>query len=562
MTETGRTAPALHERLLQRVAVAAIALHAVAAWLGREVGMLVTQDDARYVLLARSLRSLGYRDLYSTDLPVHSLYPPGYPALLAPWGAVFGEGFATYIVLSVLLSAAALWLVFLALRKLVSVEFATLCVLALSTNTLLILRAGSVRSEVPFLFFVVLFAWAVAGDRISDRSLLIAAFAAIAGALTRSLGAALPLALLAHLLFERRYRATIAFAGAAALTVGVWHGWTLIAENSPAVPGYLQSAMGPGQQTTSFLHVQAARVVRNVSRYMTSLPGQLFPTIPGTPIDNAVGLLVWAVGLTVGGWHLRRRWRAVVSLLVITAGVLAIWPYNRSRFAEPLLPLVVPCLLIGVGVVVGRWRPSWGRPAMVGVGAVLVITGVVESARAVLARQTCGDFSLADPPACLPEDTRSFLQAVDYVDRRTPDDAVLVSAKPEPLFYYTGRRSISYSRVRGASPSTDFAALLRGLGVDYVLLGSVHFTEPAVLLARLQSSCEELAVERHFPPRTYLFRVLDGPGAIADLGAGTDLGAGPDLEAGADRDACAALEDYRESVVDTEIGRRLEEPDR
>lgn len=542
--ETGRARAAGRDSMLQRIVAIAIALHAVAAWLAREVGMLVTQDDARYVLLARSIRSLGYHDLYSTDLPVHSLYPPGYPALLAPWGAVFGEGFATYIVLSVLLSAAALWLVFLALRRLESGEFAALCVLVLATNSLLILRAGSVRSEVPFLFFVALFAWAVTGERISNRALVIAAVAAIAAALTRSLGAALPLALLAHLLLQRRYRASIGLAAAVALTVGAWHAWTLVADGSPAVPGYLQAAMGPAQEPSSFVQILANRIGRNVTRYLTSLPGQLFPTIPGTPIDNAAALAVWAVGLAVGAWHLRRRWRGAVLLLVITAGVLAIWPYNRSRFAEPFLPLIVACVLLGVRLAAARMRPSWGRPVMLAVGALMALTGIVESGQAVAARQSCGEFSLSDPPACIPEDTRSFLQAVDYVDRHTPEDAVFVSAKAEPLFYYTGRQSISYARVRGAPPSADFAALLRDLGADYVLLGSVHFTEPQVLLERLTSACDELAVEEYFPPRTYLFRVLDGP------------------QGSSGRAACAALEAYRVSVLRTDIGRRLETLDR
>jgi hypothetical protein len=525
----------------------AIALHAVVAWLSREVGLLVTQDDARYILLARSIRSLGYRDLYSVDLPIHSLYPPGYAALLAVWGAVFGEGFSTYIALSVILSAASLWLIFLALRRLESTEFATLCVLALSTNSLLILRAGSVRSEVPFMFLVAAFAWAVASERISGRYLTVAAVAAIAAALTRSLGAALPLALFAHLLLERRYRALLVFGGAALVTGGLWHGWTLIADQPSTVSGYFQAAVGPAQDTPSFLQVLINRIVRNLTRYLTALPGQLFPTIPGTPLDNGAALLVWTAGLAIGGWSLRRRWRPVVLILLISALVLAIWPFNRSRFVEPYLPLIVPCVLLGVGLLAGRWRASLKRPVMYAVGGIFVLTGVIQSGvlprstlRAQVASRACGEFSLSNPPACIPEDTRSFLQAVDYVNRRAPEDALFVSAKSEPLFYYTGRQSISYSVVRGTSPSTDFAALLRELGVDYVLLGAVHVTEPQLLASRLETACDQLSVEEFFPPRTYLFRVRESPE--------------PEPEGG----ACEGLEDYRETIADSDLMRRLE----
>ena len=530
---------ARNNRLLQGAVAAPIALHAAAAWLGREVGLLVAGDDARYILLARSIQSLGYRDLFNVDLPAHVHYPPGYPALLAAWGAVVGEGFSAYIALNVLLSAASLWVLFLALRKLESTEFATLCLLALSANSLLILRAGSIRSEVPFMFLVTLFAWAVASERISDRHLIVAAVVAIAAAFTRSLGAALPLALIAHLLLERRYRVLITFGGAVVLTVGIWHAWTLMADESPADIGYLQQVLLPAQDAPSFLQVLANRVARHVPRYLTSLPGQLFPTVSGTPLDNAAALLVWATGLVVGGWSLRRRWRPALLALVISALVLAIWPYNRSRFVEPYLPLIVPCLLLGVGLLVGRWRPSLKRPVMLAVGAILVLTGVVRSGRAVAARRDCGEFSLSDPPSCIPEDTRSFLQAVDYVNRRVPEDALFVSAKPEPFFYYTGRQSINNSIVAGISPSTDFAALLRELGVDFVMLGSVHFTEPLTLAPHLTSACDELSVEGYFPPRTYLFRVLDGP------------------ESDPERNACAGLEEYLEAIVDSDLGQRL-----
>jgi hypothetical protein len=556
--ETNGPAAGRSSKVLVGIVGVAVGLHAMAAWSARAIGLLVTQDDARYILLARSLRSGGYYDLFSVDLPVHTLYPPGYPALLAAWGALFGEGFSTFIVLSVLLSAASLWILFLALRRLVSQEFATLCVLTLAAHSALILRAGSVRSEVPFMFFLALFVWSVTHERASSRHLIVAAFAALAAALTRSLGAALPLALLLHLLLGRRYRALVAVGVAGLLTVGVWQSLTLFSAGEASPTTNYVSAVTAGWADPAGANVAQVvvdRIARNVSSYAKVLPGQLFPAIPGTPIDNAIALLVWTAALVAGGMLFLRRWRPVVLALAITALVLAVWPHRSGRFVEPYLPIIVPCVLLGSGYLAGRVKDSWRRPVMFALAGLFTLTGIVETTRAVRTRADCGEFSLESPPNCIPSDTRSFLRAVEYVDRELPEDALFVSAKPEPLYYYTGRQSINYRTVRSARASTDMSALLREHEVSHVLLGSVHFTEPEILEGRLTSMCEELSVEASFPPRTLLLALRDDDASGRGDAPGTGV---DDSPAPTERNACAALLGYRAANIghDFHLGRR------
>jgi hypothetical protein len=554
---TGRSS-----RVLLGIVGLAVGLHAVAAWLARAIGLLVTQDDARYILLARSLRSGGYYDLFSVDLPAHSLYPPGYPALLAVWGAVFGDSFDTLIALNVLLSAASVWIMFLALRKLVSTELATLCVLAVAANSALILRAGGVRSEVPFMFFLALFAWVVVNGRDSNRYLIVAAFAALAAALTRSLGAALPLALLLHILLARRYRVVVAFGVVAALTVGAWLSWTLLtAADAGPTTNYVRAAFGGWEDPAdaNVFQVLVDRVVRNVSAYAPVLPGQVFPTLPGTPIDNAVSIFIWLVGLASGAVLFLRRWRPVLLVLAITAPVVVLWPYMQGRFFEPYLLIIVPWVLLGWEHLAGRLRGSWRRPVVFALTVLMVLTGIVRTTRAVRARIDCGEFSLENPPPCLPEDTRGFLQAVGYVGRELPEDALFVSAKPEPLYYYTGRQSINYRTVRFAPSSLDMSAMLRERGVSHVLLGSVHFTEPESLERWLTTFCEELTVEASFPPRTLLLALRADSGLVDPeaTATGTD-----DSPLSAEPNACAALLEYRAANVGHDFGLRRRRPGR
>ena len=73
MMEANGPANERSSRVLVGIVALAVGLHAVAAWLARAIGLLVTQDDARYILLARTLRSGAYHDLFTVDLPAHSL---------------------------------------------------------------------------------------------------------------------------------------------------------------------------------------------------------------------------------------------------------------------------------------------------------------------------------------------------------------------------------------------------------------------------------------------------------------------------------------------------------
>ena len=66
------------------VVVAGLLLaHASLAWFNRTLTVGSLHDEGAYIMLARSLRSFQYRDVYLLGAPVHAQYPPGFPAMLA-----------------------------------------------------------------------------------------------------------------------------------------------------------------------------------------------------------------------------------------------------------------------------------------------------------------------------------------------------------------------------------------------------------------------------------------------------------------------------------------------
>jgi hypothetical protein len=515
----------LNDGLVWAIAFALLILHASLAWSGREIGVLTSQDDIRYLLLSRSLKSLTYRDLWLVGQPPHNIYPPLYPAFLAVWGAFSGGSFARLLVPSVMLSTAALGVAFMAIRRIWSPTGALLCLACLAVNPSLINRAGSVRSEGLFMLLVLLALWGLATRAPSRRLLWMVGLAAILAALTRTAGVSLLAAIAVLWLLERRHKAVLVLVAASGLTIGAWLIWSVLA---PAqFEGLNYFALATAEGDAGFLASMVDRVGRLVPNYGgLGTPWVLaLPTIGGTPLDNIFWAFVVGSGVFVGLVEMYRRWRVVVGFLLLYAVVILSWPFALSRLLEPAIPLLIPTLLLGLALMVRRYGRSWSLGVILAMSLILVSGGLARSIDHVRQRQSCGPFSLEDPPTCIQRDRASYLRALHHIGETIEQDALFLTAKPEVLFYYPGQKSILLESLFSTEPE-QFHSELVDRGVDYVLLGSVHVHEVEILADLLQAHCESFSVEGFFEPRTYLFRVRE-PGELA-RGAG----------------ACQAMEHY------------------
>jgi hypothetical protein len=239
------------------------------------------------------------------------------------------------------------------------------------------------------------------------------------------------------------------------------------------------------------------------------IPGLLpLPLTGSTKADNAVAAALVALGLAAGAVALIRAGMTVVPLyLVGHLALLAIWPYQMERYLVPLLVLIIPVTLGGLARVARRV----GDRTVVAVvaGAVLVSGGyaAVLDARFLTRQAPCTRNTERLPSGpCVTANQESFFAALAHIRKATPSDAVFFSAKPEPLFYYTGRRSLDLRPLAGGE--RDLWSYMRAEGVSWVLLGSLQYREWTQYPRLLTAHCERLAVERYFPPHTYLLRVI------------------------------------------------------
>ena len=493
------------------IALAAVVVHVLAAWLARPPGLLTGQDDAEYMILARSLRAGGYEELHRVDSPVHATYPPGYPALLAVWGTITRGGFDALVLLNVALSAATLLLLRRTLlRRGFDESVATGSVVVLALNPALVGYAGSVMSETPYILLTVACLLLLADARPTTRQLVFAGAAAILAALTRSIGVTLLAALGLYWLMERRWKTLATFVLASTLTVGAWLLWTLLAPEQYVGTSYVAD-LRTGATETSWSPGPLLRIPGHVAWYARAAVPWLLgvPTVAGTAVDNVVAVLVLAVLFGFGVWTFVRQWRLAALYIGAYGGLLALWLWRVDRFAVPLLPLIVPALLAGAYALGTRFRLR--RPGLLAAACALLLA-VAAGARTAADVATAArcDRSLALPdPQCLTPDRASFFDAVRWIGGNTADDDVVLAAKAAPLWLYTGRRSVGYGAALGADTAT-LLPYLRERGADYILLGALEQSEVWQLAPLLAGVCDRLTLRASFPPNTYLFAIPAG----------------------------------------------------
>ena len=457
----------LSARAAWLIAGALLVVHVALGWAGREIGLLTAQDDGRYMILARALAEGTYRDLYLIGTPLHAVYPPVYPAVLAAWGAVAGSDFGRLLLPSLLFSAGALGFVFAATRRLWSPVAALTCLACLAVNPWLVARAGSVRSEPLYMLLSMIALWGVVRAHPSARWIVVASGAAILAALTRTIGVTLVGALGLYWLYRRQWKPLVAFGVASGAAVGGWLLFTALAPNQLEGIHYFADMMPEGGD--GLLATLLDRLGRQVPGYaVKTVEAFAPPGIRGTPVDNLLWAIIIATGLSVGLFQLMRRWAPAALYLVLYGVVVLVWPYEHIRFIEPIIPLLFVAVFLGLDVTVGRFRPRWRRVAL-SVFAGFVLAGSVWGTRGYLAtRQDCGPFSLGDPPACLQPDRASYLRALDWVVRETDPDEVFLTLKPEPLYLYTGRRSVLFPVTPRHTPDRYVEGLV-SLGIDRII---------------------------------------------------------------------------------------------
>jgi hypothetical protein len=489
-------------------------LYALLTWRLRLPAPRLRNDDAQYILLARSLLDLHYRDLFLVGGPHHTQYPPGYPLVLAVLGSLFGERWDVFIAANVACALLALAILFDVARRVwtPTVAVAGLAVAALVPAWIYPYGpAINVLADGPYTALAFASLWILAVKPRSAPWMVAAAGLAIAAALTRSVGVTLVAAVGLLWLLERRWKAAAGLALAATLTVGAWLGWTLVADSDVVGRSYVADALfdgpaaGPAPRPPSVVSVLAIRLRNNLVGYGAREVPKAFglPFVEGTVLDNLLGAGLLATLIAAGALPLWRRWRGAAIYGASYGALLLAWPWVVPRFLVPVLPVMALTAVAGAATLARRTRVA---PALaLGAALMMIVPAAEQDLR--LTRAFADICQRHDPRgSCNRPAHEGYMEAVAFLRDSLPDGEAVASAKEATIAYLTGRDVLPLYAVLGGDPD-GLAARLRDRGVGYALLGSVGTSYDRRFQREVAEGCRGFRVVRAFRSQALLVRV-------------------------------------------------------
>ncbi|HAH08440.1 MAG TPA: hypothetical protein DCM05_18255 [Elusimicrobia bacterium] len=388
-------------------------------------------DDAFYLVGARSLLGGSFTELSHPAQPPLSAYLPGYPLLLAPLVGLFPNSVLPCQLLSIALTLGAVLLAFRLLGEAAAVGLFALSPLALSLS-------GTVLSDPAYLFLTMLLlaavraAWKEEGLRRWVPSCLLASFAFY----LRPVGAAFPIALAAALFLEKRRREALFCAALCAALILPWLlRNALLGGSGLPYAGELVSGLNVSTLWVNSAFYARELFARALFRWPNAAPGG---ALEAATAAACLMLSAW------GAWR-ERPSRFLTLYLGLYAAVHLLWPKVSGRYLLPVLPFAAATLVFGAEDLAERFGVRRGRTslAMLALGAVLFAPTWWKIASAARLKGT----PLTTPP-----------KVYEWIRRETPPGAVFAAESDGRLFLLTGRRAL---RLRGALPrGADYALVL------------------------------------------------------------------------------------------------------
>jgi len=457
-------------------------------------------DNASYIILAGSILTAG--DGYSHHIspgppePL-TLYPFGYPLMLAPLVALFGPNVLVLKGFSILFSLGVVLLFSLLARRLIPpLPWAALTV-AVAVNPVVVEYSHWILSEIAFLFFSILTLYLmVRAEEDKHRrfgpyfcaGILILAFTVH----IRTIGISFAIAGFAYLAFRRSWRRLAFFTLAMALLLAPWMIRNKIVSKQGRSYGQwllLKNPYSPEEGSIKFYEL-SGRALKNLKIYSL---GEMSRVVLGPVVLSVRGTVTAAVAgifslLVVLGLvrNLLRGFRLLEMYVIVYLGVVLIWPevWSDVRFIMAIVPFFMLYMADGVAFAAG-WRSAklfhagvaqavaLSLVALLGLGVQLwLVPGNLN----MIGRCLRGDRYAGYHPAW-----RNLFQAGDWIRENTPEESVITVRKPHLFYLHTRRRVEDYP----FTTDTD-SVLTRITATDYVVVDAVSGTTYRYLIPAIQ----------------------------------------------------------------------------
>ncbi len=499
-------------RLLAAIAVLSVVL----GWLGRQPLITTGGDDATYILLARSMASGHFRDIFLPGAPAHAQYPPGFPLMILAVRTIAGGMLEAVRIANLGLLVLIGLLTGVSVRRFAGARIGLLTAALVMLNPLLLHYAGWILSETLFVACTMVALWSSQPQRgwMHGKWWLVAVIAALAAFFTRSVGITVVFAMVGGLIIDRRWRLASLLGVAAIGLTSAWFVYTRWAASRTLGWSY----------ANDLAYVQPNRIIELAGRmassaryYLLAFPGRALgiPDVPDMPLDNLLWIILIVGPVLVGLYALRRTWPTALLYTVLMVGVLLVFPFTVARLLVPLIPMVLVALLLGSGALARRVGAARPERAVTAVALLLVAVFVARDAQAAISGRAC---RAQNGDGCRSTAERDWVDTAEWLRSRLPASAVVASSKPSTLYLLSHRAGIP-SRIL-SSASLDEVLAPRG-PVTHILLSGLWGYERGSLARRLAEVCNRLRPIPVPNESTLLLEVL--PTATDDAAGCTKL---------------------------------------
>lgn len=331
-------------------------------------------DNARYILVAKSMASgQGYLDFAPGD-PLHIHYPPIFPLLLTPLIAIFGVNFAACHILVVATELIALVLLFFLFKNMAGWTAAIFCTTVFALNIFVNLSLVRILSEFPYLMVTcIALLLAVSAETNKQKSIhyLWLPIMTAAAYLTRTAGLSFLVGFFLYRLYRKDYKL---LCWNLPLALGPYLGWYLWQSLSPGTGGYfslllLKSLRDPSLGTISVSDF-FVRIFANIQNIAENTCNFLCPLLQDPPLLFVIGVSI----LILSGFSsrlLRKELSLLDFYLLVYLAMLLVWPVYEPRKLMPVAPFLFFYFFVGLQSVI----PVLMRIMTTGTSAIKETTG-------------------------------------------------------------------------------------------------------------------------------------------------------------------------------------------
>lgn len=416
----------------------------------------IFNDDAQYILGARSLLSGGYVELFNPRRLPLAAYFPGYPAVLALWMLAFSGSESSLRLVSVALSLCLLLVSFLYFRKKLTPVGFFYFFLLLAFNSLNLSLAGALLSDVTFALFVILALYFYEESGQKGGLPFNIALGLLCGFLflIRPLGACFAAGIIADMALKKRRREAFACGAAALLPALLWSARNMAARGMTMV--YISEFFSTQKTSGAGLFAAAGGAFGHFSRYFFDMFSYTVFRPPPNPGFETARIIITLALSSLFLWgtikDFQKRRACVIGCAFYMAAV-SLWPMYASRYLVPLTPFFLYFMLKGVEYAVER---SSGAKPMLHIIGLAGLALCISPANIIIRASI-----FKNNPA-----SRAPVELFDWIERNTARDAVFLAVNNAGLYLNTGRYALPMRRYERAG---ELVAEAERSGITHIL---------------------------------------------------------------------------------------------